>query len=218
VIAALVLAAAATVPGDTPAVDPKLLQAFRYRLLGPTRGGRSTAVAGTPSQPHTFYLGTSGGLWKTTTAGESWTNVTDGQLEVGSIGAVAVADSDPGVVYVGTGQACLRGNVSKGVGVYKSTDGGRTWKHSGLREVGQIARVRVHPANPDLVYVAAVGQAFGPNPERGVFRSRDGGGTWQRVLSVSLRTGVTDLAMDPTNPRVLYAAAWTGERKPWTMN
>lgn len=216
-IAAVILAAAAAVPADTPAVDPKLLQAFRYRLLGPTRGGRSTAVAGVPSQPHTFYLGTSGGLWKTTTAGETWANVTDGQLEVGSIGAVAVADSDPNVVYLGTGQACLRGNVSKGVGVYKSTDGGRTWKHAGLREVGQIARVRVHPANPDLVYVAAVGQAFGPNPERGVFRSRDGGGTWQRVLAVSPKTGVTDLAMDVTNPRLLYAAAWTGERKPWTI-
>jgi photosystem II stability/assembly factor-like uncharacterized protein len=207
-----------TVWGATMAdADPSFLQGFRYRLLGPTRGGRSTAVTGVPSQPHTFYLGTAGGLWKTTNAGESWNNVSDGHMEVGSIGAVAVADSDANVVYVGTGQACLRGNVSKGVGVYKSTDGGRTWRHSGLREVGQIARVRIHPANPDLVYVAAVGQAFGPSPERGVFRSRDGGKTWDKVLHVSPKTGVTDLAMDVTNPRVLYAAAWTGERKPWTI-
>ena len=200
-----------------PSVDPALLQGLRYRMIGPTRGGRSTAVAGVPEQPYTFYLGTSGGLWKTVNAGQSWTSVTDGQIEVGSIGAVAVAPSDANVVYLGTGQACLRGNVSAGVGLYKSTDGGRTWLHSGLRDVGQIARVRVDPRDASLVYVASVGHAFGPNPERGVFRSRDGGRTWQKVFYVSPRTGVTDLAMDATNPRVLYAAAWTGDRKPWTI-
>jgi photosystem II stability/assembly factor-like uncharacterized protein len=199
------------------AVDPLLYQALRYRELGPFRGGRSTAVAGVPTAPFTFYMGNSGGLWKTTNAGQSWTNVSDGQFETSSVGAIAVADADPNVVYVGTGQACLRGNITTGLGVYRSDDAGRRWRHIGLRDVGQIARVRVHPTNPDLVYVASVGHAFGPNEERGVFRSSDGGRNWSKVLYVSTRTGVTDLAMDPNNPRILYAAAWTGERKPWTI-
>jgi photosystem II stability/assembly factor-like uncharacterized protein len=211
----LLLAALLTAPG--PAVDPTQLQALTYRLLGPSRGGRSTAVSGVPSRPHTFYLGTSGGLWKSEDAGTSWANVSDDFFESSSIGAVAVADSDPNVVFAGTGQACLRGNVSAGVGVYKSTDGGKTWTHSGLRDAGQIAKIRIHPSNPDLVYVASVGNAFGPNEARGVFRSKDGGKSWEKVLSVSAKTGVTDLAMDATNPRVLYAAAWTGDRKPWTI-
>jgi photosystem II stability/assembly factor-like uncharacterized protein len=201
----------------SPMVDPASYQALRYRLLGPSRGGRSTAVAGVSSQPHTFYLGTSGGLWKTTDAGTTWSNVSDTFFASGSIGAVAVADADPNVVYAGTGQACLRGNVSAGVGLYKSTDGGKTWRHSGLGDVGQIARIRVHPRDPDLVYVAAVGRAFGPSASRGVFRSKDGGKSWEKVLYVSPKTGATDLAMDVTNPRVLYAAAWTGDRKPWTI-
>src|SRR5262245_2410048 len=213
----LLLAALLAMPASQPAVDPRELQALTYRLLGPSRGGRSTAVAGVPSRPHTFYLGTSGGLWKSEDAGTSWTNVSDGFFESSSIGAVAVAGSDPNVVFAGTGQACLRGNVSAGVGVYKSTDGGKTWTHSGLRDAGQIAKIRIHPSDPDLVYVAAVGNAFGPNPTRGVFRSRDGGRSWEKVFFVSAKTGVTDLAMDATNPRVLYAAAWTGDRKPWTI-
>ena len=186
------------------------------RLLGPSRGGRSTAVTGIPGRPHTFFAGSSGGLWKTDDAGTTWQNVSDGFFESGSIGAVAVAEADPNVVYAGTGQACLRERLG-GVGVYRSTDGGRTWSHSGLREAGQIARIRIHPRDPDLVYVAAVGRAFGPNPERGVFRSKDGGKNWEKVLSISAKTGATDLAMDAVNPRVLYAAAWTGERKPWTI-
>ncbi|HYB52447.1 MAG TPA: glycosyl hydrolase, partial [Thermoanaerobaculia bacterium] len=213
---AIVLALAPARAG-LAAVDPASLQALRYRMLGPSRGGRSTAVAGVPSEPRTFYLGTSGGLWKTTNAGASWFNVSDAFFQSGSIGAVAVADADPNVVYAGTGQACLRGNVSAGVGIYKSTDSGKTWRHSGLGDVGQIARIRVHPRDPNLVYVAAVGRAFGPSAARGVFRSKDGGQTWEKVLYVSSRTGATDLAMDATNPRVLHAAAWTGERKPWTI-
>ncbi|MGH9366894.1 MAG: VPS10 domain-containing protein [Thermoanaerobaculia bacterium] len=216
VAVALFLPRAAVAAGNTT-VDPASYQALRYRLLGPSRGGRSTAVAGVPGERHTFYLGTSGGLWKTTDAGTTWSNVSDGFFESGSIGAVAVADSDPNVVYAGTGQACLRGNVSAGVGLYKSTDGGKTWRHSGLREAGQIARIRIHPRDADLLYVAAVGRAFGPNPERGVFRSKDGGKSWEKVLFVSNRTGAVDLAMDVRNPRVLYAAAWTGDRKPWTI-
>ena len=214
-IAAAREAAAGHPPG--PAVDPALYQALRYRLLGPSRGGRSTAVAGVASQPHVFYMGTSGGLWKSENAGGSWRNVSDGFFGSSSIGAVAVSESDPEVVYAGTGQACLRGNVAAGDGIYRSQDGGRSWTHVGLADAGQIARIRIHPSDPDRVYVAAAGHAFGPNEQRGVFRSRDGGRTWERVLFVSAKTGAIDLAMDASNPRVLFAAAWTGDRKPWTI-
>ncbi|HVS14159.1 MAG TPA: glycosyl hydrolase [Thermoanaerobaculia bacterium] len=198
-------------------VDPQRLAGFDFESLNFSRGGRSTAVAGVKGQPLVYYFGsTGGGVWKTTDAGNSWTNVTDGYLGVGSVGAIAVADADVNVVYVGTGSACPRGNISNGDGMYRSTDAGRTWQHIGLEDAGQIGRVRVHPGNPDLVYVAALGNIFGPNEERGVFRSKDGGATWEKVLFVSERTGFVDLAMDPTNPRILYAAAWRAERKPWT--
>ena len=144
--------------------------------------------------------------------------MTDGSvLGVGSIGAISVAGSDPNVVYVGTGSACPRGNISNGDGMYRSTDAGKTWKHIGLDAAGQIGSVEVHPNNPDLVYVAAVGNLFGPNEERGIFRSRDGGTTWEKVLFLSDKTGFVDLAMDATNPRIIYAAAWRAERKPWTL-
>jgi photosystem II stability/assembly factor-like uncharacterized protein len=199
-------------------MNAPLLQALEYRSIGPFRGGRSTAVAGVPGEPLTFYMGsTGGGVWKTTDGGMAWRNVSDGFFEAGSMGAVAVAESDPNVVYAGTGSACLRGNVSTGVGMYKSTDAGRTWTHVGLRDAGQIAKVRIHPRNPDLVYVAVVGHAFGRNAERGVFRSRDGGKTWDKVLFLSDSTGAIDLSMDARNPRVLYAALWRAERKPWTF-
>ena len=199
-------------------MSPALYSAMEYRMIGPYRGGRSTAVTGVPSEPSVFYMGTTGGgVWRTEDYGESWENVTDGQLAVGEIGAIAVPLTDPNVIYVGTGSACIRGNVSTGRGVYKSADRGRTWSFIGLKEAGQIGRVRVHPGDPNLVYVAALGHAFGPNPERGVFRSRDGGRTWEKVLFVSDSTGVVDLSMDPTNPQILYAAAWRGERKPWAV-
>lgn len=200
-------------------VDPALFSGMRYRLLDFSRGGRVTAVAGVRGDALTYYFGsTGGGVWKTRDAGLTWTNVSDGFFEAGSIGAVAVAESDPNVVYVGTGSACPRGNVSPGVGVYKSTDAGKTWKHVGLRESGQIGKILVHPGDCNLVYVAALGHIFGPNAERGVFRSRDGGRTWEKVLYVSDRTGAVDLALDRTNPRVIYAAMWTVERKPWTID
>ncbi len=200
-----------------PYVDTATYRALRYRMVGPSRGGRSTAVTGVPGSPHSFFMGSSGGVWRTDDAGGTWTNVSDSAFETGSIGAIAVAPSDPNVVYVGTGQGTLRANVSIGFGVYKSTDGGRTWRSSGLRGAGQIAKIRVHPTNPDLLYAAVIGNPFGPSEDRGVFRSRDGGATWQKILFVSAKTGVTDLAMDPSNPRVLYAAAWTGQRLPWTI-
>jgi photosystem II stability/assembly factor-like uncharacterized protein len=199
-------------------VDPSFLAGLKFRDVGFSRGGRSTAVSGVPGQPLVYYFGgTGGGVFKTLDAGNTWTNVTDGFLGVGAIGAIAVAPSDPNVVYVGTGSACPRGNISVGDGIYKSTDAGKTWKHVGLRQAGQIGKIRVHPRDADLVYVAALGHIFGPNDERGVFRSKDGGKSWEKVFYVSDKTGVVDLSMDPSNPRHLFASAWSAERKPWTL-
>lgn len=199
-------------------VDPSLFSAMKYRSVGPTRGGRATAIAGVPEQPFTFYMGGTGsGVWKTNDAGTTWNNISDGQITVGSIGAIAVADSDENVVYVGTGSAAPRGNISIGNGMYRSTDAGVTWKHSGLPKAGLIGQIQIHPKNPDLVYVAALGNIFGPNSERGVYRSKDGGDTWEQVLFVNDSTGAIDITMDYNNPRIMYAGMWQAERKPWTM-
>ena len=204
--------------GPPPAFKPELFKALDFRNIGPFRGGRVTAVTGVRGQTDTFYMGsTGGGVWKTTDGGVTWSNVSDKFFKTASIGAIAVADSDTNVVYAGTGSACIRGNVSPGDGVYRSTDGGRTWKHAGLADAGQIGRIRVHPADPDLVYAAVLGHAFGPSEERGVYRSKDGGATWERVLFVSDKVGAVDLAMSPQNPRILFAAMWRAERKPWTL-
>ncbi len=195
-----------------------LLRSARWRLVGPHRGGRSVAVAGDPREPLTFYFGAcAGGVWKSEDAGASWRNISDGFFRSASVGALAVADADPNVVYAGMGESCIRGNVSPGDGVYRSDDGGRSWRHRGLRDTRHIARVRVHPADPDLVYVAAFGHAFGPHPDRGVFRSHDGGATWDKVLFRDDGTGACDLAMDARNPRVLYAALWEARRSPWSL-
>jgi photosystem II stability/assembly factor-like uncharacterized protein len=194
------------------------IASMRWRNIGPHRGGRSVAVAGHPTDPLTFYFGsTGGGVWKTTNAGITWANLTDGFVKSASVGAIAVAPSDPNVIYVGMGEACIRGNVSFGDGVYRSVDGGGTWTHLGLADTRHISRVRVHPTNPDIVYVAALGHAFGPNAERGVFRSRDGGSTWDKILYVSENAGAIDLAMDPHNPRILYAALYQVRRYPWAF-
>ncbi len=258
----LSLIAAVVVP--VFADDDTLFNSLSYRLVGPFRGGRVTAVAGVAGDPMTYYMGsTGGGVWKTTDAGTTWRNVSDSvrQLEpppdpvimgevdpvlaelgllrepIGglpttetqwrkrdgdafgsaSIGAIAVAPSDANVIYVGTGSACPRGNVSAGDGIYKSTDAGDSWRHIGLPEAGQIGRIVVHPTDPDIVYAAVLGHIFGPNTERGVYRSTNGGLTWSKVLFVSDRAGAVDLSMDASNPRVLYAAIWEAERKPWTM-
>src|SRR5262245_27213797 len=155
---------------EATSIAPSQFQALQYRNVGPTRGGRATAVAGIPGEPNTFFMGCAGGLWKTVNAGLTWQNVSDGYFQSGSIGAIAISESDANVIYVGTRQGTLRGNVAAGVGVYKSTDGGKTWNRSGLDNVGQIGRVRIDPRNPDIVYVAAIGNAFMPNNDRGVYR------------------------------------------------
>ena len=200
-------------------LDPKFLQAMKFRCIGPPRGGRVLAVAGHPTDIATFYFGAcAGGIWKSDDAGTYWENISDGQLGSSAIGALAVAPSDPNVIYAGTGEATIRGDVSWGDGLYRSTDGGRTWSNMGLADTHHIAKIRVHPQNPELVYVAALGHAFGPNEERGVFRSKDGGGHWEKVLFVNDKAGAVDLAMDPTNPRILYAAIYETYRHFWTLN
>ncbi len=208
---------AAAAPPE-PSVPEAYFQKLEFRNIGPFRGGRVTAVAGVRGDRQLFYMGsTGGGVWKTTDGGLRWSNVSDEEFEAASIGAVAVAPSDPNVIYVGTGSACPRGNVSPGIGVYRSTDAGESWSHVGLRAAGQIGRIVVHPEDPDRLWVAALGHIFGPNEERGVFRSTDGGDSWEKVLYVSDRAGAVDLALDATNPRKLYAAVWQVERKPWTL-
>lgn len=216
----LAISPAPSVGQDDPnqLVAPAHLDPLSFRNVGPYRGGRVTAVAGVRGEPFTFYMGsTGGGVFKSEDAGVSWRNITDGQIAVASIGAIAVAPSDLNVIYVGTGSAEPRGNTSPGRGVYRSTDAGKTWTMIGLPNAGQIGRIRVHPDNPDLVYVAALGNLFGRNEERGVFRSSDGGTTWEKVLYVNDSTGVVDIAINPSNPRIMYATAWRAQRLPWTM-
>ncbi|MGI8469751.1 MAG: VPS10 domain-containing protein, partial [Pyrinomonadaceae bacterium] len=186
------------------------------RLIGPFRGGRVGAVEGVPSQPNVYYFGaTGGGVWKTTDGGANRENISDGFFKTGSVGAIAVAESDPNVIYVGMGEETLRNNVSHGDGVYKSIDAGRTWKFMGLSDTRQISRVRVNPKNPDIVFVAALGHLWAGNAERGVFRSKDGGKTWQKVLFRDNATGAEDLIFDPTNPNTIYASFWQVRRTPW---
>jgi photosystem II stability/assembly factor-like uncharacterized protein len=209
-------------PSTTPVSTPSQadsLKALQWRQIGPFRGGRSTAVAGVASQPMVFYFGgTGGGVWKTTDGGINWEPITDGSVfGTGSVGAIGLSDSDANTIYVGMGESAIRGNVSHGDGVYKSTDGGKTWKHVGLEDTRQISRIRVNPKNPDIVYVAAQGHVWAPNQQRGVFRSKDGGKTWEKVLFRSDKAGASDLIIDPTNPSVLYAGFWEVYRKPWTL-
>ena len=200
-------------------IDQNLYKAMSWRLIGPFRGGRATAVAGIPGQPLTYYHGaTGGGVWKTEDGGLSWKCVSDGFFKTGSVGAIAVSGWDPNVVYVGMGESPIRGNVSHGDGLYKSTDGGKTWKSVGLADTSQISRIRVHPRNPDLVYVAALGHVYGPNDERGVFRSKDGGNTWEKILFRSNKAGAIDLILDPNNPRIIYAGFWEAFRTPHSLS
>src|SRR5215212_1720322 len=206
--------------GQPPNAPPrKPFGPLAYRQIGPFRGGRVAAVAGVSSQPFVYYFGaTGGGVWKTSDGGVTWEPLGDQTFKTGSVGAIGVSESDPNVVYVGMGEETLRGNLSHGDGMYKSTDAGKTWKKlAGLDDTRHVARIRVHPRNPDLVYVAAIGHAFGPNEQRGVFRSKDGGRTWEKVLYKSPLAGAIDLTFDPTNANVIYAALWQYIRKPWTF-
>src|SRR5947207_6366361 len=205
-------------PSMMSSVDPALFKGLRYRLVGPSRGGRVTTVTGVPSQPKTFYMGVaSGGLFRTTDGGANWLAITDGKVPLGSTGSVAVAGSDPNVIYLGTGSDDVRSNVSTGRGLYKTTDGGQTWKFIGLYNAGQIVSVRIHPTNRNIVWVSAQGDAFKSNSERGVFKTTDGGQTWRKVLFVSDQIGAMDLELQPGNPDVVYAWMSRLERKPWTI-
>ena len=218
-LAAASVAASVAAAASEGGFDPSLLSQMKWRCIGPFRGGRSLTAAGSAQRPLEYYFGAvGGGLWKTTDGGVNWEPVTDGKLRSSSVGAVAVAPSNPDIVYIGMGEAQLRGNVMQGDGVYRSSDAGRTWTHLGLPDTHAIARIRVHPTNPDVAYVAALGHPYGPNAERGVFRTADAGRTWTRVLFRSERAGAVDLAMDAADPRVLYATLWEVYRKPWTLS
>jgi photosystem II stability/assembly factor-like uncharacterized protein len=203
--------------GDTDISEDKPFKGMRYRPIGPFRGGRSLTASGIPGDPSTYYFGaTGGGVWKSTDGALTWTSVFDKE-GTSSIGSLAVAPSDPNIIYVGTGEACVRGNISHGDGVYKSLDGGKTWKNIGLRDSRAIGRLIVHPRNPDVVFVAALGHPFGPNSERGVFRTTDGGKNWEKVLYKDENTGAIDITFDPKNPNVLFASLWEVRRTPWSL-
>jgi hypothetical protein len=193
-------------------VPPELVNGLKWRLIGPFRGGRAVAVAGMPGDSTTFYFGSvNGGIWKTTDAGVVWTPIFDGQ-PVASIGALAVAPSDPRIIYAGTGETDIREDLSSGNGVYKSTDGGATWNHIGLEDTRQLSRIVIDPQDPNVVYVGALGHAYGPNEQRGVYKSVDGGKHWARVLGLGPEIGISDLAMCASSPRLLFAGAWRTRR------
>lgn len=199
-------------------VDASYLQSLRYRCIGPTRGGRVVAVAADPVDPAVFYFGAvAGGIWKSDDGGQFWQCVSDGQLKTSSIGALQVAPSDPNVIYAGTGETTIRIDITHGDGMYKSTDAGNTWEHVGLFHSRHIGEIAIHPEDPDTVFVAALGHAFKDNPERGIYRTRDGGRSWEQVLYVSEGAGGVDLSLDPSNPRVVYATIWQARRKFWTI-
>jgi photosystem II stability/assembly factor-like uncharacterized protein len=197
-------------------VDPRLFQEMRWRLIGPFRGGRTVAISGVPGQPNLFYMAPSnGGVWKSTDYGRTWNAIFD-DLPTGSIGGLAIAPSNPDIIYVGSGEGLRRPDLSTGDGIYKSTDGGRTWQHLGLRDGQQISVILVDPHDPNRVFVAVLGHPYGPNTERGIFRSLDGGLTWKKILYKGENTGAIDLAFDPSNPQILYADMWASRRPPWT--
>ncbi|MEA3247178.1 MAG: glycosyl hydrolase [Gemmatimonadota bacterium] len=201
------------------ALDTTLMRNYRWRAIGPDRGGRSIAVSGVRGRPNEAYFGAvGGGLWKTTDSGETWNPVTDGQVNSASVGAVAVSETNPDIVWIGMGETCIRGNIMSGDGVYKSTDGGKTWTHIGFESSENISKIRINPLNPDIVYVAAFGKMSAPNADRGVYRTTDGGKTWKKVLFRDDKTAAIDISIDRTDPRVIYASMWEAFRKEYTMS
>src|SRR6476646_1671415 len=202
-------------PAVSQGYDPSLFQEMRWRMIGPFRASRTKAGTGVPSQPSVFYIGVvNGGVWKTTDYGRTWQPIFDDQ-PTGSIGAIAIAPSNPSTVYVGSGEGLQRPDLSTGDGIYKSTDAGRTWTHLGLRGGQQIPQIAVDPRNPDKLFVAVLGHPYGPNPERGLYRSTDGGQTFQQVLGKDENTGASEVQIDPSNPDVVYAALWEARQGPW---
>jgi photosystem II stability/assembly factor-like uncharacterized protein len=201
-----------------PNATSKHFKNLRWRLVGPFRGGRVDAVTGDPTKPLVFYMGAvNGGVWKTANAGMTWDNITDGKTDISSVGAITVAPSDPNVIYVGTGESQLREDLTYGTGVYRSTDAGQSWSHLGLADAQQITAIRVHPTNPDIAYLAAIGHAFGPNSERGIYRTVDGGKSWKKILFINDSTGGNDISIDPSNPRIIFASMWKFQRTAWGM-
>ena len=200
-------------------VNDSLFPGLKWRNIGPFRGGRSVTSTGVVGQPHTYYMGnTGGGIWKTTDDGITWKNVSDGFLKTGTVGDIAVSESNPNIVIAGMGEHAARGVMtSMGDGVYKSTDAGKTWKHIGLDHTRHISDVIIHPTNPDIIFIAAQGAQYGPSEDRGIYRSTNGGETWEKVLYVDDITGASSLSMDMNNPLILYAAMWQHERTPWTI-
>lgn len=206
------------IDGYTQTIPAEWLETLEYRFAGPYRGGRATAAAGVPAKPFVFYVGyTGGGVWKTDDAGNSWTNISDGGIECGSIGSIAVSNRSPETILVGTGSDSPRGNVSPGIGMYKTIDGGKNWKRTGMEKCGQVGDIVFDPHNSDIVYAAALGNIFGPNKERGVYKSTDGGDSWEQVFFLNDTTGAVDLAIHPQNSSIIYAGMWRAERKPWTL-
>jgi photosystem II stability/assembly factor-like uncharacterized protein len=211
--------AAHSQPSAASSINPEILKALSWRSIGPLRGGRSIAIAGVKGRPREGYFGaTGGGLWKTTNGGETWTPVTDGQVHSSSVGAVAVSDSNPDIVFIGMGESCIRGNIQPGDGVYKSTDAGKTWSHVGFAASQAISKIRIHPSNPQIVFVASFGRYGTPSDERGIFKSTDGGATWRRTLFRDTKTGGVDIAIDQRNPNVMFAALWEAYRVEYQMS